>query len=279
MRNYWTCSKFADWLRGTNKLKCGTLEEWRDWETQAKAKHPVRWWLAEEGLDYLQKFVFFVPDRLHSIKYYINNRWVTQTHRLTAHPRDIKPGEWRDVGDRFLPCLFNELQDFVELELAWNQIAWSDKAETEKYAAPFWAKGWFRTRTWRCPQAGIDNLNWQRNLRYTEDEAGGRTELVGQLTPQAKDAQEIYELYMWWTQEYRNRVDPDVASGWNMYCDLLRNETGDDDLGIFVESKDPELRSLGKRSLELQQEIEKAYIAEDTQMMNRLINVRHALWT
>jgi hypothetical protein len=78
-------------------------------------RHNFRYWLAEEGLDYLQKFVMFIPDNLYAIKYYINNRWVTRSHSLTAHPRDIKPGTWHDVGNRFLPCLFNELQDFVEV--------------------------------------------------------------------------------------------------------------------------------------------------------------------
>lgn len=36
--HYWTIGKFADWLRGTPKLKCGTSEEWNDWEDKAKAE-------------------------------------------------------------------------------------------------------------------------------------------------------------------------------------------------------------------------------------------------
>ena len=132
MRNYWTCTKFADWLRGTTKLKAGTAEQWDEWEKRAKRDFPVRWWLAEEGLDMVQKFFMYPVDILYAIKYYINNRYITRTHQLTAHARDIKPGHWCDVGYRFLPCLFNELQDFVEVELAWWHIAWADKAEKEK---------------------------------------------------------------------------------------------------------------------------------------------------
>ena len=116
--HYWTCSKFADWVRGTPKGEAKTSEGWDNWHKLA-GQSKIRYWLAEEGLDYLQKVVFYVPDTLYSIKYYINNRWVTKTHALTAHPRDIKPGRWCDVGNRFLPCLFNELVDFVEVELAW----------------------------------------------------------------------------------------------------------------------------------------------------------------
>ena len=87
MRNYWTCSKFADWLRGTPKLGAGTSDEWDEWREKAKAK-TFRYWLAEEGLDILQNIVMFIPDKIHAVKYYINNRWITRTHGLTAHPRD-----------------------------------------------------------------------------------------------------------------------------------------------------------------------------------------------
>ena len=101
---YWSCSKFADWLRGTKKLSAGTSEEWDDWTTAAQIKHNFRYWLAEEALGHIQDFVTAPARGIHSVKYYINNRWVSRTHGLTAHPRDIAPGQWRDVGNRFLPC-------------------------------------------------------------------------------------------------------------------------------------------------------------------------------
>ena len=280
MRNhYWTCSKFADWLRGTAKLSAGTSEEWDNWTTQAQMKHSFRYWLAEEGLDYLQKIVFWPTDKLYDLKYYINNRFITRTHALTAHPRDIKPGQWRDVGNRFLPCLFNELQDFVEVELAWWQIAWADPAEKAKYNAPFWSTGWFRWRTWRCPEAGLDNLKWQSELRWKEDEVGKDFVGLGEYTPQAKNAQEIIALYKWWTEVYHQRPDPHDAGGWSEYCERKRQEHGDEGLSFFKESKNPELRAFGDAALKKTHEIEAAYEAEDEEMLVRLIKVRHALWT
>ena len=115
-RNYWSCSALADWLRGTPKPTAETSTGWRDWKKAAKFAHPVRYWMADEALDYIQDFVTWPVRKLYDIKYYINNRWVSKTHQLTAHPRNIKPGHWQDVGSRFLPCLFNELVDFVEIE-------------------------------------------------------------------------------------------------------------------------------------------------------------------
>jgi hypothetical protein len=275
--NYWSCSKFADWLRGTKKLGAGTAEQWDEWTTAAQMRHNFRYWLAEDGLDYLQTFVHFIPDKLYSAKYYINNRWVTKSHALTAHSRDIKPGAWCDVGNRVLPCLFNELVDFVEVELAWWHIAWADDKVKANYQAPFWATGWFRWRTWRCPQAGLDNLEWQRNLRWTEDEVGADHKELNKLTPQAVKAQEILDLYTWWTTTYCNRPDPYEVSGWTAACEASRLANG----GKLSWSipKDPVLKKAQTKAHNLLQKIEADYEAEDEAMMIRLIKVRHGLWT
>ena len=276
--HYWTCSKFADWLRGTAKLGAGTSEQWDEWTTQAKMKHSFRYWLAEEGLDYLQTVVYFIPDKLYAAKYYVNNRWITRTHALTAHSRDIRPGDWCDVGNRFLPCLFNELVDFVEVELAWWHIAWADKAEAKKYKAPFWARGWFRWRTWRCPQAGLDNLEWQRNLRWKEDEVGKDFKGLGELTPQAVKAQEILDLYTWWTVTRPARPDPYEVSGWSAYCEASRAANGGS-LSWSGHKDNPELKKMSTKAHKLLHKMEAAYEKEDEEMMIRLIKVRHGLWT
>jgi hypothetical protein len=273
--HYWSCSKFADWIRGTAKLKVGTAEQWRDWRTTAKMQHNFRYWLAEEGLDHIQDFVTWPVRKLYDIKYYINNRWVSRTHSLTAHPRDIKPGQWQDVGYRFLPCLFNELVDFVEIEQAWHYVIWNSE-EQKKYNTPWWATGWFRWRTWRSPEAGMAYLRWASELTNAEflDE-DKKHEAVP--TYQAKAAKEIIDLYFWWTVTYRNRPDPYEMSGWTAYCDACRNKNGDD--WLFGSDKSPELRKMGDKARKMLDKIEKAYTKEEEEMMIRLIKIRESLWT
>ena len=278
MRNYWTCSKFADWLRGTTKLKVGTAEQWDDWERRAKADYPVRWWLAEEGLDYIQNVWCWIPERLNDVRYYINNRWVSRSHSLTAHPRDIKPGNWCDVGNRFLPCLFNELVDFVEIEQAWHHCMWSDDAKT-KFETPWWRKGWLRWRTWRCPEAGLAYLDWAGSLTMGEDwgvEEG--SENFGKPTHQALAAREIKELYLWWTVTYRNRPDPYDASGWTAHCENMRAKNPGS-MWASLNTKDKEDRKASDKAHKLLQKIEAAYEKEDEAMMIRLIKIRESLWT
>lgn len=274
--HYWTIGKFADWLRGTPKLKMGTSEEWDVWYKEAAKAHPIRYWIAEEGLDYLQNLVYYIPDKLNDVRYYINNRWVSRSHALTAHPRDIKPGAWSDVGNRILPCLFNELQDFVEIEQAWHHCIWSDEAKT-KFNVPWHRKGWLRWRTWRCPEAGMEYLRWAStltNAEFLDDDK--KSEAVP--TYQAKAAKEIIELYTWWTTTYRNRPDPYEASGWSAYCEASRAANGGS--LSWSHSKDtPAMRKMSDKAHKLLRKIEESYEKEDEAMMIRLIKIRGSLWT
>jgi len=275
---YWSCTKFADWIRGKPKLNVGTTEEWNDWRTDTKKDLPIRFWIAEELLDDIQNFVYWPSDKLSEIRYYINNRWVTKSHACTAHPRDIKPGDWCDVGNRFLPCLFNELVDFVEIEQAWHYCIWSGENQ-EKYNVPWWRKGWLRWRSWRCPEAGMAYLTWASSLTMNEEMGVDPSdENYGKPTQQALDAKEIIELYNWWTQTYRKRPEPMEASGWSEYCDKSRDANG----GAFPISssrESPELREMARIAHEKLYEIEAAYESEDTEMLKRLIDIRRSLWT
>jgi len=271
MRNYWSCTKFADWIRGTSKPSSADGRGWRLWEESAKAAHPVRYWIAEEGLDYVQKFIDYIPSKIRAVRYYINNRWITRSHALTAHPRDIKPGNWRDVGNRFLPCLFNELVDFVEIETAWMTVVFSEE-ERKKYLVPWWRlRG---IRGWRSREAGLAYLDWAASLTYSDDWVDPNDPNFGKPTRQALDAQEVKELYLWWTEVYPNRQDPHDASGWSEYCDSRRGN------GLrFLEDDPNEDKEHVRKLLDATHTIEAAQEAEDEEMMIRLIRIRNALWT
>ena len=245
-RNYWSCTKFADWVRGTAKLKAGTAEEWDHWNTTAKMKHNFRYWLAEEGLDYIQNAIYYIPDRIYAVKYYINNRWVSHTHALTAHSSLISKGQWCDVGHRFLPCLFSELVDFVEVELAWWHLVWEGPEKRKKYNAPWWRFGWWNMRLWRCPQAGLDNLAWQASLIRDEQYTSKDDPKFGQPTEQAINAKEILDLYTWWIEVYLKRPDPYEASGWSAYCEASRKANGGS--LNWGADKSPELKKMSERS-------------------------------
>lgn len=275
---YWSNSRLADKIRGTPKLAAGTSTEWRDWRRKAESKSKFRYWLAEEALDKLQKAVFYIPDKLYEIKYYINNRYVSRTHSLTANPRHIRPGTWCDMGDRILPCLFDELVNYVEVEQAWKNIAWDNEAR-KKYWAPFYATGWFRWRTWRSAEAGLEHLKWQQSLVL--DESMGVSpddENYGKENYQAIRAKEVETLYRWYLEVYLKRPDPMDVSGWSQYCDEQR-EKNDGDIFIGLDNKSPEDQDQSRAILDKMNSIEQQYRDEDTEMLIRLIKLREFLWT
>ena len=275
--SYWSNSKFADWLRGSAKGGAKTSQEWHSWHKESRQAHPIRYWIAEEALDRIQDTLMWPLDKLYDLKYYVNNRWVTRTHCLTAHPRDIPRGEWRDVGNRFLPCLFNELVNFVEIELAWKNVAYDEKARV-RYQVPWYGMGVFRWRTWRCPEAGIEHLNWEINL--VKDRSWGLSPddaEYGEPTDQARTALEILSLYTWWTQVYTKRQDPHDESGWTEACAVGRKDS--DDFLSMLDNTDPEYTAMRDRAHERLREIETQREQEDTDMLIRLIKVRERLWT
>lgn len=274
MRNYWSCTKFADWIRGNPKLKCGTSGEWRDWRKESKKLHPYRHWIAEELLDEIQNVIRWPLERLYDVKYYLNNRYITKTHALTS---SLKRGSWHEFDTRILHCLFDELVNFVEQEKAWMTVAWGDEETRKKYNTPWYAFGWLRIRGWRCPGAGLDHLEWESKLRYDEEWMDKEDPRYGQLTPQALTAIETLELYNWWKVIRPQRTDPDDESGWSAHC-AKRRETQDED-DILFDDRTPEEREESGRLIDLSHEIEKKYNDEDTEMLIRLIKIRRSLWT
>jgi hypothetical protein len=90
-------------------------------------------------------------------------------------------------------------------------------------------------------------------------------------------AQEILDLYTWWTVTYRNRSDPYEASGWTAACEAQREANGGK--LSWGTPKDPVLKKAQDKAHKLLQKIEADYEKEDEAMMIRLIKVRQGLWT
>jgi hypothetical protein len=238
---YWSCSRFADIVRGTKKISSGTADEWDRWEEIAKKSHPIRFWLAEEMLDFIQSIIYYIPGKIHDIKVYITNRYVNKTHALTSN---LSKGGFYELDTRMLHCLFDELVNFVECEKAHMEMI----SNPERYK---------KSRNSRNAQAGINYLTWEAGL-VGED---------GQPYQQALTAKWILDAYAWWTVRRPARPDPMDVSGWSAYCDLNRPLGKRDDDHIIQ----PMLAELTR--------IENEHHQEDTEMLIEFIKHRQGLWT
>jgi hypothetical protein len=186
--NYWSCSKFANLIRGTTKPPALGWDEWSDWRQESKKKHPYRYWVAEKVLGFLQDIVNLPIDIYHTIGVYVRNRYIDKLHYLRT---GLKKGEYYDLDHRILHGIFNELVIYVESELAHTMKAYPER----KYK---FIKG-------RCKQAGLDYLNWAGQLKLNEDYGfNPDDEDYNNPTAQAIGSQKILELYNWWLdRDYR----------------------------------------------------------------------------
>jgi hypothetical protein len=217
--NYWSCSRFADWVRGEKKPHALTLEEWGDWKNKQSKKRPIRFFISDTLLNRIQDFVFFPKDIFWNVRCYIRNRFIDKLQYLKT---GLKPGWYYDLDHRIIHGLFNELKDFVEIELAWmNQLSKDKK---------------FRRRLHRSPEDGVEHLKWGMSLKDDD----------GSPSRQAKSCEEILELYNWW-KNYPNRPDPMKQSG---FVDVY------DDKNIDEETKNRASQNLWELEEKQEQEEE-----------------------
>lgn len=184
--HYWTCSKFADWIRGEKKPFALEFGQWDKWRDKQKKERPWRFWLSDTVLGKIQDFIYYPSDLYYTIRAYMRNRYISKIHYLKT---GLKPGEYYDFDDRILYGLFNELVIFVEMELA-HLSKWK---KDKKY----------KFENGRCIDAAYDYFEWANNLKHQ-----------GKLTPQAKASRKIQQLYEWWTIERVNRPDAYSLVNW-----------------------------------------------------------------
>ena len=208
--HYWTCSKFANWLRGTKKPASATFHGWDLFEASASASHPFRYWLATTLLDKLQDIVFYIPDKWDDLCCYCRNRFIQRVHLIDTK---LPPGQWMDTDTRLLHGVMEALVFYVEVDCA----AWTKEKMTEG-------------------EKGLKHLDWEIDLVHEEWVAD---ELIGMPTDQALAAAAVKRLYIWWTVIRPARVDPydfvdEESEGLERYklCTTIEN---------FFEAEDEEM--------------------------------------
>ncbi len=273
--DYWSCSKFADWLRGTSKPSARREKDWDTWKKSAQKKS-FRYWLAEEGLDRLQNLLNWPKNRLNDVRHYCNNRWIYKTHSLNSR---LKPGQWYDFDTRMFHAAFDSLVNFVEIEQAWLNVICSDKAY-KKYRKR-WYYFFLFTHQWRSPEAGLDYLKWAANLRHDEEWLDKNDPEFGKPTQQSIAAKETLELYTWWKEIRPKRPDPIDTSGLNNYWKEKHLAAQDQGIEFQLLDRDKEGpdRDHFNQLMENCHRIEQEQAEEDTEMLIRLVKIRGSLWT
>ena len=245
--HYWSCSKFADFIRGEKKPYALELGKWDEWYKEQKRIRPWRFWLSDTVLPKIQNIVYFPYDVYSTVKTYIRNRYIDKIHYLKT---GLKPGGYYDFDTRILHGLFNELVDFVEIELS-HLSKWHTNKK-------------YKFKNGRCIEAAYDYFDWSTNLKYDESYGTSKEdEHYGRLTDQAKNMRKVKKLYEWWKNTRPNRVNP--------YSDPQLGDIED----ICDNKKHKSKKKLYEQAY--QKEIDQQN--EDTKMLIELIKIRDSLWT
>ena len=256
--HYWSCSKFADWIRGEKKPYALELGKWSEWKKEQKQIRPWRFWLSDTVLPKIQNIVYFPYDVYRTVKTYVRNRYFDKIHYLKT---GLKPGEYYDLDTRILYGLFNELVDFVEIELA-HLSKW----DTNKK---------YKFKNKRCVEAAYDYFSWvENNFEQTkttvakESKTGSSysyyMDMYYAAINDVNRSRQIKRLYEWWKKERPNRVDP--------YSSRVLCYDIDD---ILSNKKTKEQKEI----MEKARLLESKYENEDTEMLIELIKLRNHLWT
>lgn len=178
---HWNCSKFANYIRGTDKPYALEWNEWDTWHKTAQKKHPIRYYIAENFLKTLQHILYYPADLVYSIRRYISNRFIDKTHLIQTN---LDKGYFHDIDEKILHGCFNELVKFVDVECAWIHGTYPENKKKYKF------------KNGSCKQAGLDYLDWA-----SKDKSKNR------LTNFAKTSKEIKKLYVWWTEKRPKRQE------------------------------------------------------------------------
>lgn len=245
--HHWSCSKFADWIRGSKKPYALEWGAWDAWDKEQKQKRPWRFWFSDTLLPKIQNIIYFPYDIYRTVKIYMRNRYIDKIHYLKT---GLEPGQYYDFDTRILYGLFNELIDFVEVELAHLSLWEKDKK--------------YKFKNGRCVEAAYDYFDWVTNLKYDKSYGCDKNDsFYGKLTEQAKDYRKIKKLYEWWKNDRPNRKNP--------YADPSLGDIAD----ICDNKKYKKKKDLYKKAYEIEQDQD----SEDTKMLIELIKLRKSLWT
>ncbi len=262
IKHYFYGSKLSKLIYDTKEPMFAEMREWGKIRKFHEENYPIRYWITNKLFYKIDNWINKVNpvNIFRHIQYRFANRFITHTHGLIASKEHLSRYEWHDMDQRIFYSLFDSFVDFVEIELAGHNYSYLEKNKLN-----------YRGRS---KEAGLDYLNWGMGLTKKKGEWWPDEE-EGELEPQAISYREIYDLYIWYTETYKNRKTPHELSGLDDYYENKRKRNID-----LLFDDDPEEHKWNTDEMyKRNREIEKQYKDEETEMLIRLIKIRDFLWT
>lgn len=222
-----------------------TGEVWDRWQRLTKSRYPILYFLRQRVPTMVRVKIRQTNDKIWWVRY----RTINRNHVMRI--RDLKPGYY-EPETKILYASFSLLREYVEVGLACRNFRWYEDR------IPKWVPKWLKSRWPRKidPEAGIAYLRWE-----IEDE-----DVQVNSPAQSETAATIMRLYLWWTQEREERIDP--HEDYRIWEGVERPE------GLFTGGTPAYSEALDAMS-----KANDFYEAQDQAMLVKLISVRRFLWS
>jgi len=229
-----------------------SLEEWAARHKKDREDHPFRYWIDNEFVG----FFTLNAMRLSDVKYWFLYRLHPQhMHHLVNTGLDYG---YYDNDTIILHANFNILKRFVEIEKSHLQHVFNNEPSSTPASA------------------GLKYLDWECGLRYSETDGLDADDIrIGELTQQAINAQEIKELYIWWTEIRPNRPNPYLLGEERESIDIVSDNRS---VMEIMADRTPEQKETSQKLFEKQEQLKDLQHNEDTDMLCRLVRIRKAMW-
>jgi hypothetical protein len=102
-----------------------TAEGWNEYEESSKKASSFGHNLVE-SFDTMQQIVYWIPDKIKNISYYISNA-INGHHVLKTN---TKFGSWADLASRIPDSLMLSVIDFIEKECFWMNVAFFEDKQS-----------------------------------------------------------------------------------------------------------------------------------------------------
>lgn len=250
--------QFKNWM-DYNPPGALTSKGWRLFKDEFKRNAPVRYWI-KNTLRY--KYYLPITWKYKAVKEWVRYRTYDRYHVVKT---GLPPG-YVGVEQQLLHSSFNLLKDFVEVELAWHTYAWSDERKKSGFFERHFTFIYRLLNPFRSREWAMKYFDWASTLDDPNLPPHERCD------HQARDAREIRELYLWWVDKRPTRKEFETP------------EYSDQGLGIMSSLDDDFDRNAEdfkafSNVMAQNEDLNKQWDEEDTEMFIRLIKVRKSLWT
>lgn len=190
--------------------------------------------------------------------WYTVKNWINQYRVRTLRIQTLD-ATYHDADSVLMHAVFQVLVDYVEVDCAWKNVVFDRELLTWDIRLKHALGLEFRSR-----HHGVAHLRWEQELR---DENGN-------VMPQADKAKKVYDLYWWWKNARKFRIDP-----WSLVTAKLDPKWPKWFSGTPLSDDDFKAHELYLKQCDDAQRLEEQYYREDGDKMKELIDLRENLWT